>query len=104
MKAIGKNIHGEILEFETDAQGRLFCVGKELVELELPEGIEKVYCYNNQLTIMNVPNSLQYLSCHHNKLTDLVLPRTMHKIWCDSDSIKNLSELQSSMIKILYFT
>jgi hypothetical protein len=104
MKAIGKNAQGETLEFETDEQGRLFCNGKGLVELELPEGIEKVYCYNNQLTKMNVPSSLQFLSCHHNKLVDLLLPSTMVKVWCDEGTIKNTNELEYSMVKIIYFT
>ena len=62
MVAVGYTIDGYRKEFEC-SDGRLSCHSKDLVSLEVPEGVTFVICYNNKLSKLILPDSVTMLCC-----------------------------------------
>ena len=90
MKAIGKNINGEEVEFKID-NNYVFCSNNQLTELHIPNGVENVYCSNNKLTELNLPNGVEKVYCYNNELTELKIPNGVEVVDCYNNPIKEIT-------------
>ena len=95
MVAIGITTEGYIKEFEC-SDGILHCYSKDLVSLEIPEGVIYVSCYNNLLTELKVPEGVKRIWCWGNKLSKLILPDSVTMLCCD----KGVSGLEEFIDKV----
>jgi hypothetical protein len=59
MKAIGKNIDNESIEF--DFKSNIYCSNNQLTELNLSDGVELVSCFNNLIKEITLPISIKYV-------------------------------------------
>ena len=91
MVAIGITSSGNRKEFEI-FDGRLFCYNKDLVSLEIPEGVKEVYCSRNKLTELVLPSGVTHVYCYKNQLTELVLTDSVTDVRCDRE-VKGLEHL-----------
>ena len=86
-KAIGKNIKGEVVEFEMTSNGWISCSNNQLTELILPDGCKVVFCSNNQLTELILPEGCESVSCESNLIKELHIPNSVKVLWCDDGVI-----------------
>ena len=100
MKAIGKNIDGVEVEFKIN-KNSISCNSKQLTELNLPNGVERVYCSYNQLTELVLPDSVIYVNCANNQLTELVLPNSVKEVYCYNNNLKEITLPKSIKYAIL---
>lgn len=110
MKAIGKNINGEEIEFELNSFklnsfGKIFsylinnekllnelsCYNHKLTEINIPDNVEVCSCSMNYLSELKLNNNLVYLSCKNNQITKLELPDTLKFIDCVNNPIKEIT-------------
>jgi hypothetical protein len=89
MKAIGKNIDNESIEF--DFKSNIYCSNNQLTELKLPNGVEYVDCHNNQLTELILPNGIKVVHCYVNQLTELNIPDGVKNVTCFNNPIKEIT-------------
>ena len=62
MVAVGITNKGKRLEFDCNT-GILLCSNRDLISLELPEGVINVWCSNNKLSELTIPKSVTSLFC-----------------------------------------
>ena len=62
MVAVGITSEGKIIEIDC-SYDILHCYSKDLVSLDIPEGVIKVSCHNNKLTELILPDSVTRLIC-----------------------------------------
>ena len=89
MVAVGITSKGERLEFNC-SDGILCCWDRDLVSLEVPDGVELINCWNNQLTELIIPESVTYLHCENNQLTKLKVPEGVITVWCYNNKLSEL--------------
>ena len=66
LKAVGITNKGKRLEFKVNRNGYLFCPNRDLVSLEIPDGVEAMFCVDNVLTELIIPESVKALDCDMN--------------------------------------
>ena len=81
---IGIDVDGFRYEFECRCN-TLYCTGKQLVFLTIPEGVTHVYCFHNQLTSLNLPEGVESVSCCENQITYLDIPDSLRNIHADKE-------------------
>ena len=91
MVAVGITSKGYRKEFNC-SNGLLSCCDKDLVSLEIPNGVISLYCRNNKLTELILPKGVKTVWCYNNKLTELKIPKSVEWLRCDKE-IKGLDEL-----------
>jgi len=101
MKAIGKNINNESIEFKISSNKEVYCWNNQLTELNIPNGVKYVYCYNNQLTELNLPNGVEKVFCYNNQLTELHLPNGVKEVYCSNNPIAEITLPKSIQYAIL---
>ena len=90
MKTTGVNRRGEVIEFQIK-NGVLKCPSKELISINIPEGVREVNCQDNQLVDLIVPESVTILKCSANRLTKLILPQTVESVKCSWNRLTELN-------------
>ena len=64
LKAIGYTSSGKRKEYKIGSSGILFCYNEDLINLEIPDGVEKIDCSDNLLSELYIPNSIKIGRAH----------------------------------------
>ena len=84
MVAVGITSKGYRKEFNC-SNGLLSCCDKDLVSLEIPNGVISLYCRNNKLTELIIPEYVTHIFCNNKKLSELKLPESVIWLRCDKE-------------------
>jgi hypothetical protein len=82
-----------------DGADRVYCDNNYLTELIIPNGVKQVYCYNNKLTKLDLPDSIEYIECWYNKLTELIVPDNC-RVDCDPNVMIITQTMYNRSIKL----